>query len=81
MFQTKVVENPKHTFYVRFFFFYLAVYDLMWKNTVDLDRQQVAKLWCMRVACWIPNVTNTISQYVILIAFPLQHGLTKDSQC
>jgi hypothetical protein len=29
--------------------------------------------WRMRIACWIPKATNTHSQYVILIAFPLQH--------
>ena len=26
----------------------------------------------MRIACWIPKATNTHSQYVILIALPLQ---------
>ena len=26
----------------------------------------------MRIACWIPKSTNTHSDYVILIAFPLQ---------
>ena len=26
----------------------------------------------MRIACWIPKATNTHSQYVIIIAFPLQ---------
>ena len=29
----------------------------------------------MRIACWIPEVTNTHSQYVTLIAFPLQQWL------
>jgi hypothetical protein len=29
----------------------------------------------MRIARWIPNVTNTHSEYVILIAFPLQQWL------
>ena len=29
----------------------------------------------MRIACWIPKATNTHSQYVILIAFPLQQWL------
>jgi hypothetical protein len=29
----------------------------------------------LRVACWIPKATNTHSQYVILIAFPLQQRL------
>jgi hypothetical protein len=29
----------------------------------------------MRIACWIPKATNTHSQYVILIGFPLQQWL------
>jgi len=29
-------------------------------------------IWRMRFACWIPKTTNTHSEYVILIAFPLQ---------
>ena len=33
-------------------------------------------VWRTRSACWIPKATNTISQYVILIAFPLQQWLS-----
>ena len=29
----------------------------------------------MRIACWIPKATNTHSEYLIHIAFPLQHWL------
>ena len=29
-------------------------------------------IWGMRIACWIPKATNTHSEYVMLIAFPLQ---------
>jgi hypothetical protein len=29
----------------------------------------------MRIACWVPKATNTHSEYVILIAFPLQQWL------
>ena len=29
----------------------------------------------MRIACWAPKATNTHSEYVILIAFPLQQWL------
>jgi len=29
----------------------------------------------MRTACWIPKATNTLSQYVIFIAFPLEQWL------
>jgi len=32
------------------------------------------KIWHMRVACWVPKV-HPHSQYVILIAFPLQQWL------
>ena len=43
----------------------------MWKNAVESDRPQMT-IWRMRSACWIPNTTDTHSEYVILIAFPLQ---------
>jgi hypothetical protein len=29
-------------------------------------------IWRMRIACWIPNATNTHSECVILIVFPQQ---------
>ena len=29
----------------------------------------------MRIACWVPKTTNTHSEYLILIAFPLQQWL------
>jgi len=29
----------------------------------------------MRIACWIPKPTNTPSEYIIRIAFPLQQWL------
>jgi len=32
-------------------------------------------IWRMRIAFWIIKATNTHSQYVILIAFPLQQWL------
>jgi len=32
-------------------------------------------IWRMRIACWIPKATNTYSEYIILIAFPLQEWL------
>ena len=32
-------------------------------------------IWRMRIASWILNTTNTHSQYVILVAFPLQKWL------
>jgi hypothetical protein len=34
-------------------------------------------IWRMRVACWILQAINTLSEYVILIALPLQQWLQK----
>jgi hypothetical protein len=31
-------------------------------------------IWRMRITCWIPNATNTHSEYVVLITFPLQQS-------
>ena len=53
-----------------------AVYEIMWKNIVDPDRLQVT-IWRMRIACWIPKATNTLSEYVILITLPLQQWMHK----
>jgi len=58
MFNNIFFENP-------------AVYEIMWKNTVELDRPPMT-IRHMHIACWIPRVTDTHSKYVILIAFPLQ---------
>jgi len=41
----------------------MFVYEIMWKNTVELDTPQM-KIWRMRIACWIPKSTNTHSAYV-----------------
>ena len=48
-----------------------VVYEIMWKNIVELDRPQMT-IWRMQIACCIPKTTNTPSEYVILNAFPLQ---------
>jgi len=45
----------------------------MWKN-VERDRSQVA-MRRMRIACCIPEATNTHTGCVILIGFPLQQWL------
>jgi len=53
-----------------------TIYEIMLKNTVDLDKPQMT-IWRMRIACWIPKATDTHSEYVIFIAFPLQQWLHK----
>jgi len=32
-------------------------------------------IWRMRIACWTPEFTNTLSAYVMFIAFLLQQWL------
>ena len=44
------------------------------KSIVERGRPQTT-IWRMRIAWCIPKATNTHSQYVILIAFPLQQWL------
>ena len=56
------------------FVFNRVFYEIMWKNTVQTDRPQVT-IWRLRIACSIPKSTNTYSEYVILIVFPLQQSL------
>jgi len=51
-------------------FLYRAVCEIMWKNVVEPGRPQMT-IWRMSVACCIPKATDTHSEYVILIAFPL----------
>ena len=46
----------------------------MWKNIVETVRPQVT-IWHMRTACWTPKATTKSSEYVILIACPMQQWL------
>ena len=34
------------------------VYEIMWKNIVELERLQMT-IWRIRIACWTPKATNT----------------------
>ena len=51
-----------------------AVYEILWLNTVESDRPQMT-IWPMRIAIWIPKITNTHLEFVIPITFLLQHWL------
>jgi len=69
-----VVENIKTHISFRIIFFNRAVYEIMWINIVQPSKPQMT-VRRMRIACWIPKATNTHSDYVILIAFPVQQCL------
>jgi len=71
MFQTEFVEKIK----THFMFNNspppkkkIALYEIIWKNTVELGRPQVT-VWCMCSLCWIPKATNTHTDFVILLTF------------
>jgi hypothetical protein len=53
------------------FFENRALYEIMWKNTVEPDKPQMTT-WRVRIACSIPKATSTPSEYVIFIALARQ---------
>jgi hypothetical protein len=71
-------ENQITNFMFSNFFFFenRAVCEIIWKIIVERGRRQMA-IWRMRIACWITEATNTHSDYVIIIAFPLHQFLHK----
>ena len=76
MFEIEVVDKIKtHFMLINFFFRKSCLFFwIIFKYKVEPDRPQI-KIWPMRTACCITRATNTHSQYVILIAFPLQQCL------
>jgi hypothetical protein len=52
-----------------FFSEYHAVYEIVWKKIAEPERPQMA-IWHLRIACWVAKTTDTLSEYVILTAFP-----------
>jgi len=72
MFETEFVDKIEtHViFLITFFSEKHAVCEIMWNNFVQPDRPQ-KKIGHMRIASRIPKATNTHSEYVILIDFPL----------
>jgi hypothetical protein len=51
-----------------------TVYEIMWKSIEEPGRPQMT-IWRMCIVCWIQKATNTISEYAILISFPLHQWL------
>jgi hypothetical protein len=75
MFQTKVVEKIEtHFVFNKFLPENRAVYEIIWKNTVEPSRPQMI-IWRMRIACWIHKDTDTHREYVIIIALLRQKWL------
>jgi len=58
---------------VTLFFFRKSVFDeITWKYTVGPYMPQTT-IWRIHIAYWIPKATNTHSESVIIMAFPLQN--------
>ena len=68
--------NQNTHFMFNNFFLNHAFNGIIWKNIVELARPQ-RTIWRMCRTCWIPKATNTHSEYVICIVFPLQQWLHK----
>ena len=66
--------NTHILFSVTFFFENGAVYEIMWTNIVESHSPHMT-LWGMRISHCLPTVTNTLSDYIILMAFLLQQWL------
>jgi hypothetical protein len=72
MSQTNVVQKIKTHILgpAKLFLENCVVYGKMWKHFVERDRPHMT-IRLIRFACWIPKATDTHSEYVIFIAFPL----------
>jgi len=57
-------------------FFENQAFEIMWKTCVEPGRTQMI-LRCMYIVWLIPKATNTLTDCVIQIAFPLQQWLHK----
>ena len=74
MFLTKVVEKIKTCILCSIILLKShAIYEIIWKNTVELDRPQMKCGACTLHAGYLGS--NTHLEYIVLIAFPLQQWL------
>ena len=81
MLQSKVVEKIKTYILYSVTFYFLknrAVYDIMWKNIAEPDRQQMT-IWRMFIARWTHKSTDAQSEYVRL--FQCNSGYANAFQC
>jgi hypothetical protein len=80
MFYIKLVQKIKTRILCSITSFFLNRTDdeIMWKNIVELGSPRVT-IWHMRTACRITKASNSQSDYVILIAFPLQQRFHKSA--
>jgi len=74
-FQTKAVDKKTHFMFNNFSPPQnRAVYEIVWKNILEPGSSQIT-MWRMCIVIWTPKAKNALSEYVLLIAFPLQQYL------
>jgi hypothetical protein len=73
MLQTEFVDKIRRQFTYTDFL-KTVLYEIIWKNIVEAGWPQ-RTIWHMRIVCWMPKATNTHSEYVMLVAFPLKQWL------
>jgi len=71
-------ENRNTHFVFNEVFRHLVFYEIIWENVFGLGRPQMTN-WSIRIVCCIHKTTNTHSEYIILIAFPLQQKLHQNA--
>jgi hypothetical protein len=77
----KICRKYQNTHFIFTFFFQnRAVYEMRKIIVVQRERSQMT-IWRMRIACWIPMLTNTHSECAIRMALPLQEWLHECTQC
>jgi hypothetical protein len=72
-------QNPHFVFGNIFFFEGRAVYEIMWKNTVERGRPQMT-IWWLPITSWITKTADTHSGCVILIVFHCNNDCTNTPQ-
>ena len=70
-FRQTLLRKWKHIFSITFFFLNRAVYEIMWKNTVERGKSQMT-IRRMRFACWITKATDLLTY---LLTYSLTHSL------
>jgi hypothetical protein len=74
-----IEKQNTHFMFSNFFFFFFenrTAYEIMWKRFIASARLQML-IWRMRIACLIPLVTNTLSEY----ASQYNNGCTSSPEC
>ena len=59
-----------------FFYKNRAVYEIMWKNMIQRGQDKNMQ-WPICIACYVTKATDKHSEYITIIALPLQQFLSE----